>query len=108
MNKRYQTNYAYFSGIAFLALVATSSFFTISIFLQQQALAQESSPMTNATDLMANQSGLSALDSVLDISRTAGDEATSTAAEYILNATAGNNSISMTNVTVLNNSETNQ
>jgi hypothetical protein len=107
MNKRYQTNYVYFSGIAFLALVITSSFFTISIFLQQ-ALAQESSLMTNATDLMANQSGLSALDSVLDISRTAGDEATSTAAEYILNATAGNNSISMTNVTVLNNSETNQ
>jgi hypothetical protein len=58
---------------------------------------------------MSNQtSGLSLLSSVLNISRTAGDEATSTAAEYILNATPTNTTIGMTNVTVSNNSQTNQ
>ena len=65
--------------------------------------------MTNATELMSNQTnGLSLLSSVLNISRTAGDEATSTAAEYVLNATPTNTTIGMTNVTVSNNTQTNQ
>jgi hypothetical protein len=64
--------------------------------------------MTNATELMSNQTDLSLFSSVLNISRSAGDEATSTAAEYILNATPSNTTMGMTNVTVLNNSQTNQ
>jgi hypothetical protein len=84
-----------------------SSLFTISPFLQK-ALAQEETPMTNATELMSNQTDLSLFSSVLNISRSAGDEATSTAAEYILNATPSNTTMGMTNVTVLNNSQTNQ
>ena len=108
MNKKYTTEYLKFSGIGFLAVIVVSSLFTISPFLQK-ALAQEETPMTNATELMSNQTGgLSLLSSVLNISRTAGDEATSTAAEYILNATPSNTTIGMTNVTVLNNSQTNQ
>ena len=111
MNKKYQTEYVNFSGIGFLAVIVVSSLFTISPFLQKEkALAQQQeTAMTNATELMSNQtSGLSLLSSVLNISRTAGDEATSTAAEYILNATPTNTTIGMTNVTVLNNSQTNQ
>jgi hypothetical protein len=109
MNKKYPTEYVNFSGIGFLAVIVVSSLFTISPFLQK-ALAQEETPMTNATELMSNQTnGLSLLSSVLNISRTAGDEATSTAAEYILNATPSNATIGMTNVTILNNnSQTNQ
>ncbi len=108
MNKKYTTEYLKFSGIGFLAVIVVSSLFTISPFLQK-ALAQEETPMTNATELMSNQTGgLSLLSSVLNISRTAGDEATSTAAEYVLNATPSNTTIGMTNVTVLNNSQTNQ
>ena len=105
MNKKYPTEYLKFSGIGFLAvIVAVSSVFTISPFLQKEALAQEETPTTNATELMSNQTGgLSLLSSVLNISRTAGDEATSTAAEYIFNATPSNTTIGMTNVTVLNN-----
>jgi hypothetical protein len=109
MNKKYPTGYANFSGIGFLALIVVSSLFTISPFLQK-ALAQEETPMTNATELMSNQTnGLSLFSSVLNISRSAGDEATSTAAEYVLNATPSNTTMGMTNVTVLNNtSQTNQ
>jgi hypothetical protein len=108
MNKKYTTEYLKFSGIGFLAVIVVSSLFTISPFLQK-ALAQEETPMTNATELMSNQTGgLSLLSSVLNISRTAGDEATSTAAEYVLNATPSNTTIGMTNVTVFNNSQTNQ
>ena len=108
MNKKYTTEYLKFSGIGFLAVIVVSSLFTISPFLQK-ALAQEETPMTNATELMSNQTGgLSLLSSVLNISRTAGEEATSTAAEYVLNATPSNTTIGMTNVTVLNNSQTNQ
>ena len=109
MNKKHPIEYLNFSGIGFLAvIVAVSSVFTISPFLQK-ALAQEETPTTNATELMSNQTGgLSLLSSVLNISRTAGDEATSTAAEYVLNATPSNTTIGMTNVTVLNNSQTNQ
>ena len=107
MNKKYPTGYINFSGIGFLAVIVVSSLFTISPFLQK-ALAQEETPTTNATELMSNQTGLSLLSSVLNISRTAGDEATSTAAEYVLNATPSNTTIGMTNVTVLNNSQTNQ
>lgn len=109
MNKKHPMEYLNFSGIGFLAvIVAVSSVFTISPFLQK-ALAQEETPTTNATELMSNQTGgLSLLSSVLNISRTAGDEATSTAAEYVLNATPSNTTIGMTNVTVLNNSQTNQ
>jgi hypothetical protein len=108
MNKKCTTEYLKFSGIGFLAVIVVSSLFTISPFLQK-ALAQEETPMTNATELMSNQTGgLSLLSSVLNISRTAGDEATSTAAEYVLNATPSNTTIGMTNVTVLNNSQTNQ
>ena len=108
MNKKYTTEYLKFSGIGFLAVIVLSSLFTISPFLQK-ALAQEETPMTNATELMSNQTGgLSLLSSVLNISRTAGEEATSTAAEYVLNATPSNTTIGMTNVTVLNNSQTNQ
>ena len=109
MNKKYPTGYANFSGIGFLAVVVVSSLFTISPFLQK-ALAQEETPMTNATELMSNQTnGLSLFSSVLNISRSAGDEATSTAAEYVLNATPSNTTMGMTNVTVLNNtSQTNQ
>jgi copper(I)-binding protein len=75
----------------------------LSPFLQQ-SLAQETQ-MTNATDLMTNQTSgsNSLLASVLNISRTAGDNAVSTAAEYVLNATPGNNSMNMTNVTIVNN-----
>ena len=111
MNKKYQTEYVNFSGIGFLAVIVVSSLFTIGPFLQKEkALAQQQeTAMTNATELMSNQtSGLSLLSSVLNISRTAGDEATSTAAEFILNATPTNTTIGMTNVTVLNNSQTNQ
>ena len=108
MNKKHPIKYLNFSGIGFLAvIVAVSSVFTISPFLQK-ALAQEETPTTNATELISNQTGLSLLSSVLNISRTAGDEATSTAAEYVLNATPSNTTIGMTNVTVLNNSQTNQ
>lgn len=108
MNKKYPTGYVNFSGIGFLAVIVVSSLFTISPFLQK-ALAQEETPTTNATELMSNQTGLSLLSSVLNISRTAGDEATSTAAEYVLNATPSNTTMGMTNVTVLNNnSQTNQ
>ena len=108
MNKKYPTGYVNFSGIGFLAvIVAVSSVFTMSPFLQK-ALAQEETPTTNATELMSNQTGLSLLPSVLNISRTAGEEATSTAAQYVLNATPSNTTIGMTNVTVLNNSQTNQ
>jgi hypothetical protein len=109
MNKKHPMEYLNFSGIGFLAvIVVVSSVFTISPFLQK-ALAQEETPTTNATELMSNQTGgLSLLSSVLNISRTAGDEATSTAAEYVLNATPSNTTIGMTNVTVLNNSQTNQ
>lgn len=109
MNKKYQTEYVNFSGIGFLAVIVVSSLFTISPFLQK-ALAQEETPMTNATELMSNQTnGLSLFSSVLNISRSAGDEATSTAAEYVLNATPSNTTMGMTNVTVLNNtSQTNQ
>jgi hypothetical protein len=60
--------------------------------------------MTNATELITNQSSSnSLLDSVLNITRTAGDNATSTAAEYVLNATPSNNSMNMTNITIVNN-----
>jgi hypothetical protein len=110
MNKKYPTGYVNFYGIGFLAVIVVSSLFTISPFLQK-ALAQEETPMTNATELMSNQTnGLSLFSSVLNISRTAGDEATSTAAEYVLNATPSNTTMGMTNVTVLNNnnSQTNQ
>jgi hypothetical protein len=107
MNKKYTTEYLKFSGIGFLAVIVVSSLFTISPFLQK-ALAQEETPMTNATELMSNQTDLSLFSSVLNISRSAGDEATSTAAEYILNATPSNTTMGMTNVTVLNNSQTNQ
>jgi hypothetical protein len=108
MNKKYPTGYVNFYGIGCLAVIVVSSLFTISPFLQK-ALAQEETPMTNATELMSNQTGgLSLLSSVLNISRTAGDEATSTAAEYVLNATPSNTTIGMTNVTVFNNSQTNQ
>jgi hypothetical protein len=109
MNKKYPIGYVNFSGIGFLAVIVVSSLFTISPFLQK-ALAQEETPMTNATELMSNQTnGLSLFSSVLNISRSAGDEATSTAAEYILNATPSNTTMGMTNVTVLNNSsQTNQ
>ena len=107
MNKKHPIEYLNFSGIGFLAVIVVSSLFTISPFLQK-ALAQEETPTTNATELMSNQTGLSLLSSVLNISRTAGDEATSTAAEYVLNATPSNTTIGMTNVTVLNNSQTNQ
>ena len=109
MNKKHPIEYLNFSGIGFLAVIVVSSLFTISPFLQKEALAQEETPMTNATELMSNQTdGLSLFSSVLNISRTAGDEATSTAAEYVLNATPSNTTIGMTNVTVLNNSQTNQ
>ena len=108
MNKKYPIGYVNFSGIGFLAVIVVSSLFTISPFLQK-ALAQEETPMTNATELMSNQTDLSLFSSVLNISRSAGDEATSTAAEYILNATPSNTTMGMTNVTVLNNnSQTNQ
>ena len=110
MNKKHPIEYLNFSGIGFLAvIVAVSSVFTISPFLQKALAQQQETAMTNATELMSNQtSGLSLLSSVLNISRTAGDEATSTAAEFILNATPTNTTIGMTNVTVLNNSQTNQ
>jgi hypothetical protein len=109
MNKKHPMEYLNFSGIGFLAvIVAVSSVFTISPFLQKALAQEETIPTTNATELMSNQTGLSLLSSVLNISRTAGDEATSTAAEYVLNATPSNTTIGMTNVTVLNNSQTNQ
>jgi hypothetical protein len=110
MNKKYQTEYVNFSGIGLLAVIVVSSLFTMGPFLQKEkALAQQEPAMTNATELMSNQtSGLSLLTSVLNISRTAGDEATSTAAEYVLNATPTNTTTGMTNVTVSNNSQTNQ
>ncbi|MDQ4056877.1 MAG: hypothetical protein M3156_05605 [Thermoproteota archaeon] len=110
MNKKYQTEYVNFSGIGLLAVIVVSSLFAIGPFLQKEkALAQQETPMTNATELMSNQTGgLSLLSSVLNISRTAGEEATSTAAEYVLNATPTNTTVGMTNVTVLNNSQTNQ
>ena len=109
MNKKHPMEYLNFSGIGFLAvIVAVSSVFTISPFLQKTLAQEETTPTTNATELMSNQTGLSLLSSVLNISRTAGDEATSTAAEYVLNATPSNTTIGMTNVTVLNNSQTNQ
>jgi hypothetical protein len=104
MNKKYPTGYVNFYGIGCLAVIVVSSLFTISPFLQKEALAQEETPTTNATEMISNQTGgLSLFSSVLNISRTAGDEATSTAAEYILNATPGNTTMGMTNVTVLNN-----
>lgn len=102
MNKKYHTDSIYFSGIASLAVIVGSSLLAISPFLQL-ALAQETQ-MTNATELITNQSSSnSLLDSVLNITRTAGDNATSTAAEYVLNATPSNNSMNMTNMTIVNN-----
>jgi hypothetical protein len=91
------------TGIASLAVMAASSLLALSPFLQQ-SLAQETQ-MTNATDLMTNQTigSNSLLASVLNITRNAGDEATSTAAEYVLNATPSNNPMNMTNVTIINN-----
>jgi hypothetical protein len=71
MNKKYPIGYVNFSGIGFLAVIVVSSLFTISPFLQK-ALAQEETPMTNATELMSNQTnGLSLFSSVLNISRSA-------------------------------------
>ena len=103
MNKKYHADSIHISGIASLAVFAASSLLALSPFLQQ-SLAQETQ-MTNATDLMTNQTSgsNSLLASVLNITRNAGDEATSTAAEYVLNATPGNNSMNMTNVTIVNN-----
>ena len=102
MNKKYHTDSIYFSGIGSLAVIVGSSLLAISPFLQL-ALAQETQ-MTNATELITNQSSSnSLLDSVLNITRTAGDNATSTAAEYVLNATPGSSSMNMTNVTIVNN-----
>lgn len=102
MNKKYHTDSIYFSGIGSLAVIVGSSLLAISPFLQL-ALAQETQ-MTNATELITNKSSSnSLLDSVLNITRTAGDNATSTAAEYVLNATPSNNSMNMTNITIVNN-----
>ena len=107
MNKKYHMDSVYFSGIASLAVIVASSLLAISPFLQQ-ALAQETQ-MTNATNLMTNQSiSNSSLDSVLNITRNAGDEATSTAAEYVVNATPSNNSTNMTNTTIVGNNNTSQ
>jgi len=108
MNKKYHTDYVHISGIASLAVIVASSLLAVSPF-PQQALAQ-GSQMTNATDLMTNQTsgGSNALlDSVLNISRTAGDNAVSTAAEYVLNATPANKSMNMTNITIVNNNNNN-
>ena len=106
MNKKYHTDSVYFSGIASLAIIVVSSLLAVSPFLQQ-ALAQETQT-TNATNLMANQSSNSFLDSVLNITRTAGDDAKSTAAEYVINATPSNNSMNLTNTTIVGNSSTSQ
>jgi hypothetical protein len=107
MNKKYHTDSVYFSGIASLAIIVVSSLLAVSPFLQQ-ALAQETQT-TNATNLMANQSGSNPfLDSVLNITRTAGDDAKSTAAEYVINATPSNNSMNLTNTTIVGNSNTTQ
>jgi len=110
MTKKYHADSVYYSGVASLAVIIASSLLAISPFIQQ-ALAQ-GTQMTNATDLMANQSSAGTsplLDSVLNITRSAGDEATSTAAEYVLNATPSNASANMTNITIVNNNnETSQ
>jgi hypothetical protein len=107
MNKKYHTDSVYFSGIASLAVIVASSLLAISPFLQQ-ALAQETQ-MTNATNLMTNQSiSNSSLDSVLNITRTAGDNAKSTAAEFVINATPSTNSMNMTNSTIVDNNNTSQ
>jgi hypothetical protein len=104
MNKKYHTDSVYFCGIASLAIIVVSSILAISPFLQQ-ALAQETQT-TNATNLVANQSSSPFLDSVLNITRTAGDDAKSTAAEYVINATPSNNSMNLTNTTIVGNSNT--
>jgi len=110
MTNKYHAESVYFSRAASLAVIIASSLFAISPFLQQ-AMAQEIQ-MTNATDLTANQSSAGSnalLDSVLNITRNAGDEATSTAAQYILNATPSNNPVNMTNITIIkSNNETGQ
>ena len=108
MNKKYQTtNDVCFSEIAFLAVIIILSLFALSPFLRQ-TLAQEQSLTTNATDLITNQSDVGLLDSVLNITRSAKDEARSTAAEYVLNATPSNNSMNMTNVTIVIDNGTSQ
>jgi hypothetical protein len=108
MKQKYHTDYVHISGIASLAVIVASSLLAVSPF-PQQALAQVSQ-MTNATDLMTNQtsSGNSLLASVLNITRNAGDQATSTAAEYVLNATPVNKSMNMTNVTIVSNNNNNE
>lgn len=108
MNKKYHTDYVLIPGIASLAVIVASSLLAVSPF-PPQALAQ-GSQMTNATDLMTNQtsSSNSLLASVVNITRNAGDEATSTAAEYVLNATPVNKSMNMTNVTIVNNNNNNE
>ena len=108
MIKGFQTNNKYFVGFTFLALIVISSLLTMGLFTHT-ALSQTAAPSTNATDLMSNQNGSSTLlTSVVNISRAAGDEARNTAAQYIFNATRGNNSSIMTNVTTINNSQANQ
>ena len=108
MTNKYHAESVYFSRAACLGVIIASSLLAISPFVQQ-SMAQEIQ-MTNATDLTANQSstgGNALLDSVLNITRNAGDEATSTAAQYILNATPSNNPPNMTNITIINtNNET--
>jgi hypothetical protein len=103
MIKKYHADSIHITGIASLVVIAASSLLALSPFLQQ-SLAQETQ-MTNAADLMTNQTSgsNSLLASVLNITRNAGDEATSTAAEYVLNATPGSSSMNMTNVTIVNN-----
>ena len=110
MSNKYHAEFVDFSRAASLAVIIASSLLDISPFLQQ-AIAQEIQ-ITNATDLTANQSGAGSnalLDSVLNITRNAGDEATSIAAQYIINATPSNIPANMTNVTITNsNNETSQ
>jgi len=109
MNKKYGTDSVDFPGITSLAVILALSFLAISPLLEEQASAQETQ-MTNATDLMAtNQTSSNPIfGSVLNITRNAGDEATSTAAEYVVNATPSNNSTNMTNTTIVGNNNTNQ
>ena len=108
MIKRFQTNNKFFVGFTLLALIVISSVLTMGVFIHT-AVSQTATPSTNATNLMSNQTGSSTLlTSVVNISRAAGDEARSTATEYIFNATRGNNSGIATNVTTINNTQANQ
>jgi hypothetical protein len=87
MNKRHSANYAILSGIAFLALLAPFLIDVNSQFIQQ-ALGQDTAT-TNTTTTAINQADRTLMPFVINVTRNT--NATSIAAEYIVNITTGAN-----------------